>query len=175
MLKALLCCVVAGDVRELGLGEEDIGNLAVHEFGVACLVHCQYFEEGFELTTDDEVVDHILTKAFDVALSWIVVVFVSVANVVVIFKLDVAVHVVVGDVISLLDFPAMIQVHVLGPGRIDEATNASLPGENRIIVEVDDEMVAEANLEFLVVAIVLLSGHSFLEIEVINVVGPFLA
>ena len=69
----------------------------------------------------------------------------------------------------------MIQVHVLGPGRIDKATNASLPGENRIIVEVDDEMVAEANLEFLVVAIVLLSGHSFLEIEVINVVGPFLA
>ena len=80
----------------------------MHEFDVACLVHSQYFEEGFELTADDEVVNHVLAKAFNgsMSFSWIAVVLVSVANVMVIFNLDsdVTVHEVVGNVISLLDF-----------------------------------------------------------------------
>ena len=176
MLKAVFCCVVSGDVGKVGLGEEDIINFAVHEFGVACLVHSQDFEEGFELTADDEVVKHVLAKAFDggISFSRIAMVFVSVANVMVIFDLDVAVHVVLVNVIGLLDFRAMMQIHVLRPSLIDKATDAGLPGENGIVVRVDDEVVGKANAQFLVVAMVLLCGNSFLDVEVINFVGPFL-
>jgi len=56
-----------------------------------------------------------------------------------------------------------MQVHVLRPGLIDKATDASLPGENRIIVQVDDEIVGKANVQFLVVAMVLLGAFSILK------------
>jgi len=68
-----------------------------------------------------------------------------------------------------------MQIHVLRPGLIDKVIDAGLPGENRIVVQVDDEIVGKANVRFLVVAMVFLGGHSFLDIEVMYFVGPFLA
>ena len=176
MLTAASCCVISGDVGSVDLGEEDVIDFAVHEFCVASLVHSQNFEKGFELTANDEVVKHVLAKAFNggISFSRIAMVFVSVANVMVIFDLDVAVHVVLVNVIGLLDFRAMMQIHVLRPSLIDKATDAGLPGENGIVVRVDDEVVGKANAQFLVVAMVLLCGNSFLDVEVINFVGPFL-
>ena len=44
-----------------------------------------------------------------------------------------------------------MQIHVLRPSLIDKATYAGLLGENRIVLHVDDEVMGQANFQFLVV------------------------